>query len=291
MLDNKLFGGEILAKRSRKNSIDKKLKEGRGIGAGIDYKPWLVIQDVSSLGRSTRLKGIKIPRQYEFLSDLEKNYFYLLEFSDYVVDIREQYPLLPLEDTLLIADELGIIHPRNPQTNEPIVMSTDFVVTMKNDGNIKDHARTVKMKKELSNERILEKFEIERVYWERHQIDWGIVTEEEINKTTAQNIGFVHSYKELTNFEDFKAFPEIEMEDLLTDYINRMLRTSSNSIRTISKEFERDFGLNAGSGLTIFKHLIISKIIDVNLKVKLDINENIPIEAIYKDFSLKESVI
>lgn len=51
-----------------------KLKEGLGQGTGIDYKPWIKIQDVPSLGRSTRLKGIKIPRQYEFLSDLERNY-------------------------------------------------------------------------------------------------------------------------------------------------------------------------------------------------------------------------
>lgn len=47
------------------------------------------IQDVSSLGRSTRLKGIKTGRQYEFLSDLEQNYFYLTEFSVVISDIRE----------------------------------------------------------------------------------------------------------------------------------------------------------------------------------------------------------
>lgn len=94
-----------MAKRKRSQSIDRHLKEGRGQGSGIEYKPWLHIQDVSSLVRSTRLKGNKVPRQYEFLSDLERDYFYLLEFSDVVVDIREQYPLLPMEETLLIKDE------------------------------------------------------------------------------------------------------------------------------------------------------------------------------------------
>lgn len=60
-----------MSKRKRSPSIERKLKEGHGQGIGIGYKPWLVIQDVSSLGRSTRLKGIKFPRQYEFLSDLK----------------------------------------------------------------------------------------------------------------------------------------------------------------------------------------------------------------------------
>ncbi|WP_409297820.1 hypothetical protein V1498_07050 [Peribacillus sp. SCS-26] len=41
------------------------------------------------------------------------------------------------------------------------------------------------------DKRVLEKFEIERVYWERHENDWGIVTELEKPKTMAHNIAFV----------------------------------------------------------------------------------------------------
>ena len=78
-----------MSKRTRTSKIEKLIKEGRGSGVGADYKPWLNIQDVSSLGRSTRLKGIKTNRQHEFLSALERNYFYLTEYSDFVVDIRE----------------------------------------------------------------------------------------------------------------------------------------------------------------------------------------------------------
>nr|WP_175476278.1 transposase [Evansella caseinilytica] len=62
--------------------IEQWIKQGRGTGIGVDYKPWLKIQDVSSKGRSTRLKGIKTNRQHEFLSDLERNNFYLTEYSD-----------------------------------------------------------------------------------------------------------------------------------------------------------------------------------------------------------------
>lgn len=97
-----------MAKRERKLNIDALIKKGRGTGVGKEYKPWLTIQDVPSLGRSTRLKGIKTCRQHEFLSDMERNYFYLLEYLDDIIDIREQYPLLPLEETVAIAQEKGI---------------------------------------------------------------------------------------------------------------------------------------------------------------------------------------
>lgn len=51
-----------MSKRTRTSKIEKWIKEGRGSGIGLDYKSWLNIQDVSSLGRSTRLKGIKTGR-------------------------------------------------------------------------------------------------------------------------------------------------------------------------------------------------------------------------------------
>ncbi len=65
-----------------------------------------------------------------FLSDLERNYFMILEFLEDVVDIREQFPL-EKEETLLIAEELGIKHPTNPTTKESITMTSDFCITLK----------------------------------------------------------------------------------------------------------------------------------------------------------------
>lgn len=48
-----------MSKRERTSTVEKWNIEGDGTGTGTDYRPWLKIQDVSSLGRSTRLKGIK----------------------------------------------------------------------------------------------------------------------------------------------------------------------------------------------------------------------------------------
>lgn len=149
-----------MSKRTRTSKIEKWINEGRGSGVGSDYKPWLNIQDVSSKGRSTRLKGTKTNRQHEFLSDLERNYFYLTEYSDFVVDIREQFPLLPLEETIVIADELGIKHPTDPKTNESIVMTTDFLLTVDKGEGLVEFARTIKMKDELLKERVICSFEI-----------------------------------------------------------------------------------------------------------------------------------
>ena len=81
---------------------------------------------------------------------MERNYFYLTEYPDFVVDIREQFPLLPLEETIVIADELGIKHPTDSKTHEPIVMTTDFLLTVDKGEGLVELARTIKVKKRTS---------------------------------------------------------------------------------------------------------------------------------------------
>ena len=133
----------------RKRSItqkvkDRRKKEGRGLGTGKDYKPELRIQDVSSIGLATRVLGWKTGRIHHFMSKLELRFFYSLEWPCWVVDIREQFPLDP-EETLAIANELGIRQPRDPKTRETVVMTTDFVVNERNGIQEDIRAYTVKV--------------------------------------------------------------------------------------------------------------------------------------------------
>ncbi|OOM82429.1 transposon Tn7 transposition protein TnsA [Clostridium puniceum] len=271
-----------MAKRERKKEIEKMLKEGSGNGIGKDYIPWIRIQDVASTGRVTRVKGIKTGRQHELLSDMERNYFYLLEFSNEVVDIREQYPLLPLEDTLAIAMELGITHPKDPKTNEPIVMTTDFLVTVENNGEYLEVARTIKTKDDLLNKRIMEKFEIERMYWRKKEIDWGIVTENEIDRIIAHNISFIQGYKDISAIDCFEAIDDQELKDFIYEFMKRIV-DDKRSVRKICSEFDSDMELEKGSGLSIFKYLVINKIIKIDITQGIDVNKHIPIISIEKE--------
>lgn len=260
-------------------NIDKLVKEGRGSGLLSEYKPWIRIQDVPSLGRSTRLKGIKTNRQHEFLSDTERNYFYLLEFSDCVTDIREQFPLLPLEETISIANELGIEHPTNPKTGEYIVMITDFLITKEKENKRIEVARTIKDKVELMNKRILEKFEIERIYWSRREVNWAIVTEQEINKAFADNISFFHSYYDIKHLDIFVDMASNDFEDLILEYIKRII-DSTECIRTMSRLFDEDMVLPKGTGIAIFKHLLARKIISIDLSTAINIDKSIDINIL-----------
>lgn len=263
-----------MSKRNRsfdKIKIERYIKEGRGEGTLGNYKPWLTVQDVPSLGTTTRIKGWKTNRMHELMSKLESSYFFILEWSDNIIDIREQYPLLPLEETIEIAEELNIKHPCDPKTKEDIVMSTDFLITKESHEGVVDVARTIKYAKDLENLRKLEKFQIESVYWERRKIDWGIVTEKEIPQIMYENIRHIHQHYFLDN-QSFDQNEFIYIKNAFLSHINELVSKNSNenNIINIASNFDSILGLEAGTGLMLFWHLVSKKIISIEMAKKLD---------------------
>ncbi len=90
----------------------------------------------------------------------------------------------------------------------------------------------LKMKDELLKERVIEKFEIERVYWERRRIDWGIVTELEIPKQMARNISYIHDYHNLQQYDAFQNMNQQHIEDLAIVFLQRIIQ-ATNSIEKL----------------------------------------------------------
>jgi hypothetical protein len=246
-----------VAKRKRvinERVIKRRLKEGRGQGRGAHYQPWLHIQDVPSQGLATRIKGWKTGRCHHFLSKLECQYFYALEWSPIVFDIREQYPL-ELAETLAIAERLGVAHPTDPRTRKPIVMTTDFVNTIKQAGKLTDQARSIKYSQELSSDRTLEKLEIERFYWTERNIDWGIATEHEMKPILTANVLWVHAYREGTALAPVTKEIIRRVEAVLTPRINEQ----PAPLRELTDTCDDQLGLSPGVSLTVVRHLIANR--------------------------------
>lgn len=94
------------------------------------------------------------------------------------------------------------------------------------------------MKDGLLKEQVIEKFEIERVYWERRQIDWGIVTELEIYKGMARNISYIHDCFDIQQYDAFQNISSQHIEDLAMSLLQRILN-ESQSIREITNVFDK----------------------------------------------------
>lgn len=236
-------------------------KEGRGRGSGKDYKPWITIQDFPSKGRSSRTPGWKSNRVHHFLSDQEKRLFYLFEWSDVVTDTREQFPLDDLDLAMSIATEMGIKYPVDLQSGTPYVLTTDFMLTVNQNGKQVQIARTVKQSTELEKKRVIEKLELERRYYLAKSIDWGIVTENEIPRLLAENVEWIHSAYKL------EANSEMDIAQLheLATILKSRLQEHDTAINRVTTALDKEMNIKSGTSLYIFKHLIAAKKIIIDM--------------------------
>ena len=241
--------------------FEQYVKEGRGKGRGKNYKPWITIQDFPSVGRASRSPGWKSERIHHLMSNWEWRLFYIFEWSQEVQDIREQYPLLDLDLAMEIAKEMGIKYPVNTQSNTPYVLTTDFMLTVKRGKKPIQIARTFKMTEDLSNKRTIEKLELERRYWKKQNIDWAIITEQEISEIFTSNIEWIYpayhwKLPEMQNNENYYYFCNI---------LKERLNNKKFKISTIAATLDNDMDLEIGTSLSLFKHLVAKKEIIIDM--------------------------
>ncbi len=262
-----------MAKRSNdwdSNKLNRWIKEGRGQGEGKEYKPWLTVQDFPSMGRVTRVFGWTTQRIHHFFSDTQLKYFYLLDWEEKVIDIREHYPLIDLEVVLNDISDLRLDKFIDRKTKETYILTTTFLITLLNsDGQKSFAARSIKYASELSKKSTIEKLEIERRYWKAQGIDWGIVTNKDINDVRAKNIEWVHS---AMNSDDCNGLSKAEFDDLFDGILYRFI-DNKQSIKNIIAGFEKDYSLDVGMGLLLFKRLVAEKRIVLDMDKPINLSQ------------------
>lgn len=226
--------------------------------------PFDKAREVPSKGLSHRTKSTITGRVQENLSTLEYNISRIIEWLGF--EIREQYPL-PLEDTLRIAERLGIKHPTDPYTKEFSIMRLDFLVIPPEGSNFGRLAITGKLSQDLQSFRTIEKFEIERTYFAENGITWKIVTEKEIPEGLAHNINWVCQSDLLG---DRPELSEAELDyyerAILEDFVASPTTALAKSCICVDKKL----GFKPGTALWLVQHFIATKRWTVDMMEKID---------------------
>lgn len=230
--------------------IARRAKEGRGQGQGENYKPWLTMRDVASHGRSSRPKGDTTGRKHELLSDNERAVFLVLDASEAVVDIREQFPL-PREETIRIAAEMGVRHPQDAGVD--IVMTTDFLVDVRVGKRVQRQAIAVKPWSRLDERRTIEKLEIERRYWLSQSVPWQLTTDLEISFDSRMVNLWCQG---MTTFDHHEA-PHPNYWPVFCDRLLASLaETEPQPLRHFLCRLEAEHQSKPGDGLAVIRHLL-----------------------------------
>ncbi|TQR40163.1 TnsA endonuclease N-terminal domain-containing protein [Paenibacillus popilliae] len=261
------------------------IKKGRGIGVGENYLPFIQAHDnkIASEGWLTRHKGWKTNRVHHTLSEHERKYLYYCEWLDGVIDIREQWPLLPLERTIEISEQIGIKHPHLDGIS--VVMTTDFRLTLQIREGSRDVIRTIKPCEKLSD-RTLELLEIERVYFTEQGIDWCIVTEDKIPVNLVKNVEWLANAKYL----DTQPVVNEELLWLLHDDIYEafMKDAGQTPLMNLCVRIDHENRLPKGTSLFILQHMLANKFWSTEMDNQI-IRESKPL-IIFQNKPLQKSI-
>jgi hypothetical protein len=257
----KLSSERILARR----------REGFGCGEGVDYRPWLGAGDVPSRGVTTVFPGRKTGRTHVAFSHLERSAMLTAQWLDEVIDVREQFPLWPLDETLALADKLGVTHPSHSD-GTPIVMTTDILLTVRN-ADPQLQPITVKPDTELNNSRVLERLEIERLYWANRDLKLGIVTGLELPEFLIKNLDWVDEYYDISA----ETLDPEEIPGLIDYLFDQFSSDSARRLRTVCAEADNRLGHGPGTSLAVVRHALARKLWRVPMDQKLDPGLPLPI--------------
>lgn len=269
-----------MAKRQLKTleDIKRALSKGFGQGEGSNYLPWLRVQDVSSKGLSTKITGLKTNRNHHFLSKIEREFFFLAEFSNSVIDIREQFPLFPMDVARRIADILGVKYPCDSKSKDPFVLTTDFLLTRQGANGICYEAISVKDSSAFENERTCEKLEIEFAWWNLLEVPCYVFVGNEKTRIQSKNIQWATS-----SIRDRSLYSDQELEQALI-----IIDVGKYLIKDLCNMFIADTGVEHDRALGILQTLIAKKLIEVDMSVLITESEIIDITGVVELEKIRE---
>jgi len=244
-----------------RKSDKSKAKLGLGTGSGQNHQAYFHPKEFSSDGTSHRVPSILVDRMLILASGLESNVAKLSEYSPIVTSVEEQCKL-EMDQTRAIAARHGLRHPQFK--GKDTVMTTDLLVTYKKDEESFQIAYSVKYSTDISL-RNLEKFQIEKSYWNDKDISWFIVTEKQIPEIVIKNVSMLR--------EHFRS--ELRFSDKLKSFMKGIDVRSNVSIGDASKMFAKEFKISYSESKLTFLHLFARKVMRFDLTTEFDWNMNL----------------
>jgi hypothetical protein len=268
-----IYPNIALSKRVER-ALANKRRLGMGEGHGRSYLPYLTVRDKRFAHRYvTRILGWKTGRNHHLMGYPQRHFYAVLEWSDKVIDIREHYPLLPLQMTLAIADILGLKHPTTgKKSKDPIVLTSNFFITKMTPNGPVNEARSMLDTRRRRFIRSNAHMEIERVYWEMRNTSWRLIPYDTIPIVLAKNVLFLHDYRTLAD----RIFLEPTQLERVIAELTKLVTTSSNGLSNLALQCDHTFGLTEGNSLAIAYHLIANKVWQIDMNQPIEPGRKLP---------------
>ncbi|WP_283441336.1 TnsA endonuclease N-terminal domain-containing protein [Noviherbaspirillum suwonense] len=224
----------------------------------MNYKRWLNICDVPSTGTSSSTSGIKVRRPVHLLSELETTYFYIAERTHSIVDIREQWPILHIDETLRLCSSLGIKHAYREGYPEPFTI--DFLLTEVVEGKpIIYRAASIKTAEDAKDPKVRQRLAVEFMWCQAHGIPWTLIDTSSFDRTVLETLRFLRSWFR-NRYEPNEKIVDEFVEQFLLAYIPNVV------LQTLIENIAKRLGIDQSTATNIFSFSAWSDRIPVSLR-------------------------
>lgn len=267
-----------MSSRAQFNSpeaIARRKAEGRGLGEGPAYRPWITIYDFASWGLRFRSYSHISRRPAHTLSVLERLIFILAECEDGVEDLNENLPLLDTTKSQDIASDEKIKHPRAGK-NCPIVMSTDLRLTLREKGKTSYKIWTTKYTDELRKWRTLEKLRIDEIYWSTEKdYTWELKTEADLPDTFLENMKWLRPMLRPGALYGISPKTVTQVEETMRPEV----LAGNSSLVDVATWCDAHLHLNKGTSQLVVRYLLASRAWRIDLRKPLYPLLPLPLQA------------
>jgi hypothetical protein len=162
------------------------------------YEPMWRVEDIQSRGIKAKIKHFKdFDRAVHVLSQNELLMFMLIAWDKNIVQSYEQFAL-PLDETLVIAEKLGVKHPAYPQNKKiPVQQTLDFYCHLEGFGRL---GYAVKQQDETFKIRTLEKLAIQEAWCAINNCGFELVSSEELKRNSVMNLERIYRNRDVPTY-------------------------------------------------------------------------------------------
>jgi hypothetical protein len=237
--------------------FERFLREGRGTGAGKAYRPWIQVNDISSRGRVHRTaSALTGYRTHHLLSDNEFYAYLNAWWDEDMLDIREQYPLLPVALTLGIASELGIRHPYNNKYRFAIPFTTDLLLVRK--GGLE--AVAVAEDHDYADPRTKEKLAIAEEFWHRRGVPTRVSLSSTLKVQCSLNLQWIYQARRPPN-----ELPYAPGASRLHDHLVSQAAGGCLSSLELASRTDLALRLPLGTSLAAIRRLLSERVLSTHV--------------------------
>ena len=159
------------------------------------YVPYLKVKRTPTVGKGSKVFNPESDSTHEVLSIMETQLLRYLNFLPNVIDVKTQYPLLPIVKTLEIADAMDVKHPSytpkgkriRPELkiNQAVTMTSDYFIDYFDEDGVENQCaialKTIDSNglfsdKEKRDLNIRKKLNVEAEFWRLDGLSWRLFT-------------------------------------------------------------------------------------------------------------------